>query len=133
MWFCLRHRLLWLGPRIVECDLYADFSSIFAFAGQLMPYVRLSSARDDGITEVNPCFSDQFRLLVVVENRHLQLVVVWRVVHVKPELLVPVQMSLLVKSERKERERGLAYHLGVCPPRMSVFVFLASLPSLAAQ
>lgn len=55
-----------------------------------MPYVGLPPTGHDSIPEVYPGFPDQLRLLVVVENRDFQLVVVWRVVHVEPKLLIPV-------------------------------------------
>lgn len=51
------------------------------------------------------------------------------------QFLVPVRQKVRKQAPALERIWGLnkAYHLGVCPPRMSVVVFFASFPSLAAQ
>lgn len=54
-----------------------------------MPEVVLSSSWLDNVGKVDPCFADQLRLLVIVEYRALQLVVVWRIVNIEPEFLVP--------------------------------------------
>jgi len=100
-----------------------------------MPQVILAAARDNNVTQVDPGLSYQVGLLIIVEDRDLELVVVWGVVNSETNLLVPLQVS---EEKAHERWSGLglkleAYHLGVWPPRISVVVFLASLPSLAAQ
>jgi hypothetical protein len=94
-----------------------------------VPVVTLSSAGcDDGI-EVGPRLSNQFRLLVVVEDGDLEAMVVGRVVDGEAQFLVPV---LYVNTCLDALGRN-TYHLGVWPPRLSVLVFFASLPSRAAQ
>lgn len=54
-----------------------------------MPQVVLAAARDDNVTQVDPCLTYQVGLLIIVENRDLELVVVWGVVNSETNLLVP--------------------------------------------
>lgn len=54
-----------------------------------MPDVVLPSSWLDHVGKIDPCFAYQFRLLVVVEYRALELVVVGRIVNVEAEFLVP--------------------------------------------
>jgi hypothetical protein len=80
----LDNGLLSLGSGVIVGELQTDLSSVLALAVQAVPVVALAAAgTDDGI-EVDPCLSDQFRLLVVVENRDLEAVVVGRIVYCEP-------------------------------------------------
>lgn len=81
--------LLWLWASIVVGELDADLTSILALASQVVPQVILAAARDNNVTQVNPCLSYQVGLLIVVEDRNLELVVVWGVVNSETNLLVP--------------------------------------------
>lgn len=82
-------RLLGFGSAIVEGDLNSNVASIFSLAIQIMPLVALSPASHDNIAQVDPCFADQFRLFVVIEDGQFKLEVVWRVVDNKSKFLVP--------------------------------------------
>jgi len=83
--------LLLLRPfsDVVVCELYANVTSVLSLEGQLMPDVVLPSSWLDHVGKIDPCFAYQFRLLVVVEYRALELVVVGRIVNVEAEFLVP--------------------------------------------
>lgn len=87
----LRYGLLGLWPDIVVCDLHANLSGILALEGQVAPQVVLSSAGNNDIPEVDPCLSNEVRLLIVVKHRHLELVVVWGIVDGESKLLVPAE------------------------------------------
>lgn len=78
---------LWTGVVVGELD--TDLASILALASQIVPQIVLAAARDDNVTQVDPCLSYQVGLLIVVEDRNLELVVVWGVVNSEPNLLVP--------------------------------------------
>jgi hypothetical protein len=89
---------LWLGllslrARVVVRDLHADLAGVLALAGEAEPLVALAAARRDNGREVRPGLANQLRLLVVVEDRHLQAVVVGRVVDGEAQLLVPADVS----------------------------------------
>lgn len=81
--------LLGLWTSVVVGELDADLTSILALASQVVPQVILAAARDDNVTQVDPCLSYQVGLLIVVEDRNLELVVVWGVVNSEANLLVP--------------------------------------------
>lgn len=97
-----------------------------------MPLVALATARDDNVAKVDPVLANQLRPLVVAKDRDLQLVVVGGVVDDEAQFLVPVNMRS-AEPFQVPSPRVSTYHFGVCPPRMSVTVFLASLPRRAAQ
>lgn len=80
---CFDGSLLRLWSAIVVCDLDSNLTRIFALAGQVLPDVVLSSTRNNDVLQVNPCFADEIRLLVISEDRDLELVVVGRVVNRK--------------------------------------------------
>ena len=95
--FCSRHLLFYrclfrLGPGIVVGQLNADFASIFTPAIETMPGITLSTTRRQYAFQANPGFSNQFRLLVVVENRHLEIMIIGRIVNLEAQFLVPVEM-----------------------------------------
>lgn len=81
--------LLGLWTSVVVGELDADLTSILALASQVVPQVILAAARDNNVTQVDPCLSYQVGLLIVVEDRNLELVVVWGVVNSETNLLVP--------------------------------------------
>jgi hypothetical protein len=85
----LSRRLIGLGARVVVGELDADFSSIFALADQAVPVVGLAAAVCNYSVEVDPGLANQLCLLVVVEDGHLEAVVVGRVVDGEAQLLVP--------------------------------------------
>lgn len=124
----LYYRLFLLRAAVVVCDLHADLAGVLALAIERVPVVALSAAWRDDRREICPRLSNQLRLLVVVEDGELQAVVVGRVVNSKAQFLVPAYVSTAADMASRN-----AHHLGVWPPRLSVFVFFASLPSRAAQ
>ena len=94
-----------------------------------MPVVALPSARCDDGVQIGPGLANQFRLFIVVEHGDLEAVVVGRVVDREAEFLVPV-----ISVSSYQMTLGCStHHRGVCPPRLSVLVFLASFPNRAAQ
>ena len=94
-----------------------------------MPCVTLATARTYHSVEFDPCLSDEVCFFVIIEHGDFQSFVVPRLMDCKAKLLIPVL------SQQTECHTFLWYtnHLGVCPPRLSVSVFFASFPSLAAQ
>lgn len=94
--------------------------------------VILASSRNDQVLQVNPRLSDQVCLLVVVENGNLQFVVIGRLVYRETQFMIPVVVGISSVQEVGDDD-DQAYQRGVCPPRRSVGVFFASLPSRAAQ
>jgi hypothetical protein len=54
-----------------------------------MPQVVLAAAWHDDVLEVYPGLPNKVCLLVIVEDRHLELVVVGRIVDCETELLIP--------------------------------------------
>lgn len=78
---------LWTGVVVSELD--PDLTGILALAGQVMPQVVLATARDNNVTQVDPCLSYQVGLLIVVEDRDLELVVIWGIVNSETNFLVP--------------------------------------------
>lgn len=84
---------LGLGPRIVVCELQPDLSRVFALARQALPDVLLAASGHDDIAEVEESLSDQIRLLVLAEDRDLEVVVVRRVVDVEADFRVPVRQQ----------------------------------------
>jgi hypothetical protein len=85
IWFLL----LW--TRIVVGDFDPDLPRIFALASQRMPNIILPPTWNDNLLQIDPSLPNNLSLLVIVENRNLQLVVVGRVVDGKSELLVPMK------------------------------------------
>lgn len=80
---------LFLGSGVVVRDLDSDLAGILAPVAQVVPNVVLSATGDDNLLQVDPRLTNDLGLLIVVEQRHLQLVVVRGVVHGKSQLLVP--------------------------------------------
>ena len=118
-----------LGPCVVVGEFDADLAGVLALAVEAVPVVaRAATGGDDGL-KVDPGLANQLRLLVVVEDGHLEAVVVRRVVDGEAQLLVPGRVSMHTPCNAVV---GNAHHLGVWPPRLSVLVFLASLPRRAA-
>lgn len=54
-----------------------------------MPRIALTAAMDNDSAEVDPRFSDQLRLFVIVKNRYFQLQIIRRLVYGVAEFLVP--------------------------------------------
>jgi hypothetical protein len=54
-----------------------------------VPQVVLTAAWHDDVLEVYPGLPDKVGLLVIVEDRHLELVIVGRIVDCEAELLIP--------------------------------------------
>jgi hypothetical protein len=88
-WLRLHHGLLGLGAAVIEGNLDADLAGILAPAPELVPLVALAASRHDNVAQVDPGLSNQFRPLVVVKDRDLELVVVGRVVDGESEFLIP--------------------------------------------
>ena len=124
--------LLWLRASIVVREFHPHFTSVFSSAVEIVPSIALPSTCHNDFCEVDPSLADELSLLVVIEDRHFEVLVVRRVMYGEAKLLVPGSLCQrrwkldLVKVDD-------AYHRGVCPPLLSVFVFLASFPNLAAQ
>jgi hypothetical protein len=93
-----------------------------------MPVIGLSSTGREDSIEADPCVSNKLRFPIIIEHRDLETVVVGRVMYGETQLLVPE----VHVSTRVDAVKHTTHHLGVCPPRLSVFVFLASLPRRAA-
>lgn len=74
-------RLLLLWPSVVVRDFDSDLPGVFAFAIQVMPQVILSPAWDDDLAQIDPSLSNYLGFLIIVKHRHLQLVVIRRVVY----------------------------------------------------
>lgn len=130
----LGSRLVGLGSAVVVGDFETNLTGVLAFARQALPDVSLATAGDNDTLEVDPGFADEVSSLVVGEDGDFELVVVGGVVNSESEFLVPLKLlANAVYRVRGGRQAAGAYHLGVWPPRMSVVVFLASLPSRAAQ
>jgi hypothetical protein len=72
----LGSRLL-LRPGIVVGQFYSNFASVFSFELQLVPDVILPASRDDDFFQVHPNLPNEVVLLVLIEDRALQLQVVW--------------------------------------------------------
>lgn len=87
-------RLVGLGARVIVGDFDSDLTSVFALAGQVLPEVVLAAAWNDDVAQVNPGLPNQLGFLVVVEDGHLELVVVRRVVDDKADFLVPVDSCM---------------------------------------
>lgn len=81
--------LYWFLSRIVEGKFDTNFASIFAFERQLMPDVALTSSKLDNISKIDPGLPNKVSSFVVIEDGTLELVIVWRVVNGKTELLIP--------------------------------------------
>lgn len=82
---------LWAGVVVGELD--PDLASILALASQVMPQVILATARDNNVTQVDPGLSYQVGLLIIVEDRDLELIVIWRIMNGEANFLVPLQVS----------------------------------------
>lgn len=83
--------LLWFRPRVEVGKLDANLARISALAIQSLPCVTLPPSRNDYILKIYECFADEFRLLVIVEDRDLEGLVIEGVVDSKAEFLVPVK------------------------------------------
>ena len=80
--------------------------------------------------EFDDGFTDEVSAAVFVERRDLDSVVVHGVVDDKAQLLVPKDHVSMTTSGN---QFAFTYHRGVCPPRLSVSVLLASFPIRQAQ
>ena len=121
-------RLLQFGTCIIVCELNPDVPCVPPLAIEAMPEIICPSTRYHYLFESHPSLSDEFGLFVVVEHRDFQLVVVGGIVNGEAQLLIP-KASQSGSSVRA----FVSHHFGVCPPLLSVSVFFASFPSLAAQ
>lgn len=61
---------------IVIGQLEHDLAGVLSLAGQLMPVVHLAAAGNNNLGEIDPHFTNQVRLLVVVEDRDFDVEVV---------------------------------------------------------
>jgi hypothetical protein len=73
--------LFCLWPSVVVCDFDPDLSGIFSSVAQIVPQVVLAPARHDDLLEIDPGLANDLGLLVIVKQRHLQLVVIRGVVN----------------------------------------------------
>lgn len=85
---CALQLLLWWGllllrTCIVICELNTNLAGVLAPAIEAVPGVALAAAGDNDGLEAHPSLTNQFGLLVVVEYRYFQLVVVGGIVHGK--------------------------------------------------
>lgn len=78
-----------LLSRVVEGELYPNVAGVFALEVELLPEVALASPEFNDILKVDPSFADELCLLVVIEYRAFELIVVWRIVNGESELLIP--------------------------------------------
>jgi hypothetical protein len=81
--------LLSVNTGIIVGHLYSDVARIFSLEVQLMPQVILTAAGDDDIVQIDPSFTDEISLLVVIEDGALHPVVVGGVVCNESEFLIP--------------------------------------------
>jgi hypothetical protein len=65
-----------------------------------MPVVILASAGDNQVLQVHPCLSDQVGLFIVVEDRHLQFIVVRRLMYSETQFVVPAVGEISFVQER---------------------------------
>lgn len=63
-----------------------------------MPVVGLSSTRSENTIQVDPGVANEFRLSVVVKDRYLETVIIWRVMDGEAEFLVPADVSNVVQA-----------------------------------
>lgn len=61
---------------IIERKLRSYFASVFALECELLPEISLAASKLDDVGEIYPCLPDEVGLLVIIEHRYLQLVVV---------------------------------------------------------
>lgn len=80
---------LGLWARVVVRDLNPDFTGVLALAGEILPEIVLATTGDDDVAQVDPCLSNQFCLLVVVEDGDFELVIVGGVVDGEADFLIP--------------------------------------------
>ena len=108
--------LLGILSCIIECKLGSHLASILAFECKLLPNISLTTSELDYICKVDPCFSNEVGLLVVVEHRHLELVIVGRVVHSEAQLLIPSEVSKRWRITKLHRPTILVFVLlfGLC-------------------
>lgn len=66
--FRLCDGLLGFGTVVVVSDFDPDLSCVFSPAGQVLPQVALAATKHDDVSQVDPGFSYQFGLLVVIED-----------------------------------------------------------------
>ena len=85
---CRRSLNLWrfflFRSGIIVRELNADLSSISSLAIETVPQIVLTSSRHNDFVQRHPCFSNEIRLLIVVEYRYLELVVIRGVMDSKP-------------------------------------------------
>lgn len=75
---------------IIIGQLDPDVSRIFPFEVQLTPLITLSATWNDNFCKVDPRFSNQVCLFVVIKHGAFQLVIIERVVDGESEFLVPI-------------------------------------------
>lgn len=78
-----------LGARVVVCHLNADFSGILALELQAVPLITLAASGNDQLAQVNPRLPDQICLLVVIEDRNFEPLIIRGLMHSESQLLIP--------------------------------------------
>lgn len=80
-----------LRSRIVVCELQSDLPSVFPFASQALPNVILAASRNDDVAQIKESLANQFCLLVLCEDRKLQVVVIRGVVNGEAQFGIPAR------------------------------------------
>lgn len=77
-----------------------------------MPVVVLAAARDDQITQIDPCLSNEIGLFLIIEYRDFESIVVWRFVYVEAKFIIPTSVSTVYMTSEFRWWQD-TYHLGV--------------------
>ena len=77
-----------------------------------MPVVVLAAARDDQITQIDPCLANEIGLFLIIEYRDFESIVVWRFVYVKAKFIIPTSVSAVYMTSEFRWWQD-TYHLGV--------------------
>ena len=77
---------------IVVCHFDANLAGILSSTLQWVPVVILASSRDDQILQIDPGFTYQISLFVVVEHSNLQSKIIWGFMDSETQLIVPIEV-----------------------------------------
>jgi hypothetical protein len=89
--FC---RLFGFWTSVVVGQFQARLSSVLPLTIEGVPDVALAAAGNDDFGQADPSFANELRLLVVVEDGHLEAVIVGRLVHGEAKFLIPIVIML---------------------------------------